>query len=145
MHSLTPASVASNMSHSAPCPSAGCRHLPRVACFCSKGPVTVLVHVLIRFRAKIMGAIHSHSSRKGGQTLGIHRCRILSFLPGPNGTAVEYIGIPESLLSRAREVAEFEDRGEPIQARNDARQGAAPLTLASPEVGWLQSTVVWSC
>lgn len=44
-------------------------------------------------------------------------------------------GIPESVLSRAREVAEFEDKGEPIQPKEDARQGAGPLTLASSEVG----------
>ncbi|CAM9117808.1 unnamed protein product [Pylaiella littoralis] len=43
-------------------------------------------------------------------------------------------GIPESVLTRAREVAGFEDRGEPIQARKDARQGGGQLTLASPEV-----------
>eukprot|EP00903_Cladosiphon_okamuranus_P011998 g11267.t1 len=43
-------------------------------------------------------------------------------------------GIPECVLSRAREVVGFEDRGEPIQPKRGGRQGAGPLTLASPEV-----------
>lgn len=52
-------------------------------------------------------------------------------------------GIPESVLSRAREVAEFEDRGEPIQPVMDERQGlgGGPLTLASSEVGNLDHDV----
>eukprot|EP00752_Nemacystus_decipiens_P013400 g11865.t1 len=43
-------------------------------------------------------------------------------------------GIPESVLSRAREVAGSEDSGKPIQPMEDARQGAGLLTLASSEV-----------
>ena len=43
-------------------------------------------------------------------------------------------GIPESVLSRAREVAGLEDRGEPIKPTGDGRQGAGPLTLESPKV-----------
>lgn len=40
------------------------------------------------------------------------------------------------MLSRAREVVGFEDRGERIQPKEDGRHGVGPLTLASPEVRW---------
>lgn len=40
-------------------------------------------------------------------------------------------------------MAGFEDRGEPIQARKDARQGGGQLTLASPEVGWTKLNVLF--
>ncbi|CAN0548823.1 unnamed protein product, partial [Ectocarpus sp. 12 AP-2014] len=43
-------------------------------------------------------------------------------------------GISEDVLKRAREVAGFEDRGEPIRAREEGRQGAKQLTMASPKV-----------
>lgn len=50
-------------------------------------------------------------------------------------------GIPESVLSRAREIAEFEDRGEPVQAKEDSRREGGALTLASPDVSYAYNVV----
>lgn len=43
-------------------------------------------------------------------------------------------GIPADVLSRAREVAEFEDKGEPIQARTARQRKSGPVTLVSSKV-----------
>lgn len=43
-------------------------------------------------------------------------------------------GVPHPVLSRAKKITEFEDRGEPIRARQAGRLEGQALTLASAKV-----------